>query len=660
MMEMCYQDRGVRSRDGVHASQSSAKIGGPGQKHEQTHGFGSSTKATVKGEIGGNVGVDELLANAGYNVRASELAQVAQRLEQLETALVAAREAGISHLSTEAVHYNPSDLAGWVECMLGELNPSEAAGDGHLQINDDIHASVAGSRQNIDPCSATKQWPFEAQSEVANAFEEFPDHDFLQEYMALQYSSSDESNMKDLYTGLVFSPADQAKNQMEKQQSEQCMVCPPSATSGIYSEDCSFQSSDDSEQFSHSNGHFAQAQNRITPQQLPVVMDGGDFADDSGVRLVHLILACAEAVQRNDLVAADEMVRVIRVLSAPECGPMGRVATQFAEALARRIYGCQSQESLLDQSNGDSFSELLHLHFYESCPYLKFAHFTSNQAILEAFEGCKQVHVIDFNLMHGLQWPALIQALALRPGGPPFLRITGIAPPQPGNNEMLKEIGMKLAQLARSVEVEFDFRGVVAARLNDLKPWMLQVREGEAVAVNAAFQMHRLLYSNNPTKNPIDEVLQCVRSLNPRIVTIVEQEANHNSPIFLERFTEALHYYSTMFDSLEACNLPPQSLQQVLAESYLGKEICNIVACEGEERVERHETLAQWRARMRDAGFQPLHLGSNAFKQASMLLTLFSSREGYVVEENGGCLTLGWHSRPLVAASAWKCNGYTN
>ncbi|KAJ7524059.1 hypothetical protein O6H91_18G075700 [Diphasiastrum complanatum] len=608
--------------------------------------------------MGGSVGVDALLANAGYNVRASELAQVAQRLEQLETALVAAREEGISHLSTEAVHYNPSDLAGWIESMLGELNPLGAADDCQLENSHGLAASVSG---HIDPCPPTKHWLFENQTELDSVFEEFPDGDFLQEYAALQYSSSDESNMMDFYTGMVLPPADQtsskeqllSRNEMEKQSVR--MVCPPSATSGVYSElDRNFQSSDDSEQFSYSNGHVPHVQNRIMAQQLPVMMDAQDCADESGLRLVHLLLACAEAVQRNDFLAADKVLSLIQMLAVLQSGPIGRVAAQFAEALARRIYGYQST----DHSSGDSFSELLHLHFYESCPFLRFAHFTANQAILEAFEGQKQVHVIDFNLMHGLQWPALIQALALRPGGPPFLRITGIAPPQAGNHEMVKELGMKLAQLARSVDVDFDFRGVVAGRLNDLKPWMLQVREGEAVAVNSVFQLHRLLNSDNPTKTSIDEVLQCVRSLNPRIVTIVEQEANHNSPNFLERFTEALHYYSTMFDSLEACNLPPQSLQQLLAESYIGKEISNIVGCEGEDRVERHEMLAQWRARMHGAGFHPLHLGSNAFKQARMLLTLFSSREGYVVEENGGCLTLGWHSRPLVAASAWKCSSY--
>ncbi|KAJ7548899.1 hypothetical protein O6H91_07G032100 [Diphasiastrum complanatum] len=387
-------------------------------------------------------------------------------------------------------------------------------------------------------------------------------------------------------------------------------------------------------------------------QQAAIILDSADSAQESGLRLVHLLLACAESIHRDDLVAAEKIVREIPVVAEPHNGPMKRVATQFVDALARRIYGIDSQDTIGNQR--DSVSELLHFHFYETCPFLKFAHFTANQAILEAFENHRQVHVIDFNLMHGLQWPALIQALALRPGGPPFLRITGIGPPQPGGNDVLQEIGLKLAQLAKSVNVEFDFRGVVASKLDDVKPWMLQVSQGEAVAVNSISQLHRLVYAEDPVVSPpLVEVLQTVRSLNPRIVTIVEQEANHNSPIFLERFMEALHYYSTMFDSFEACSLDQQGLELMLAETYLGREICNIIACEGLDRVERHETLDMWRIRMCNAGFQPVHLGSNAFKQARMLLTLFSG-EGYIVEENGGCLSLGWQSRPLIAASAWQ------
>ncbi|KAK8562693.1 hypothetical protein V6N12_010764 [Hibiscus sabdariffa] len=41
--------------------------------------------------------------------------------------------------------------------------------------------------------------------------------------------------------------------------------------------------------------------------------------------------------------------------------------------------------------------------------------------------------------------------------------------------------------------------------------------------------------------------------------------------------------------------------------------------------------------------FSPVHLGSNAFKQAGMLLTMFAGRDGYNVEENNGRLMLGCH-----------------
>ncbi|KAJ4974566.1 hypothetical protein NE237_007740 [Protea cynaroides] len=55
-------------------------------------------------------------------------------------------------------------------------------------------------------------------------------------------------------------------------------------------------------------------------------------------------------------------------------------------------------------------------------------------------------------------------------------------------------------------------------------------------------QLHRLLSS----EKSLEMVLAWIQSLNPKIMTVVEQEANHNQPEFLDRFTEALYYYSTI------------------------------------------------------------------------------------------------------------------
>ncbi|KAG0482786.1 hypothetical protein HPP92_010870 [Vanilla planifolia] len=381
-----------------------------------------------------------------------------------------------------------------------------------------------------------------------------------------------------------------------------------------------------------------------------------------GIRLVHALLACAEAVQQENYKAADVLIQQISNLSSSQGGAMRKVAGYFAEALARRIYRVHPQQ---DCSLDSAFSDILQMHFYESCPYLKFAHFTANQAILEAFAGCRRVHVIDFSMKQGMQWPALMQALALRDGGPPSFRLTGIGPPQPDNNDALQQVGWKLAQLADTINVDFEYRGFVANSLTDLEPYMLESsipadgesEEPEVVAINSIFELHRLL----ARPGALEKVLATVRAVNPRIVTIVEPEANHNAGSFLDRFTESLHYYSTMFDSLEGGGGGVELQQdQLMSEVYLGRQICNVVACEGAERTERHETLSQWRGRMAKAGFEPHHLGSNAFKQASMLLALFGGGDGYRVEEKEGCLTLGWYTRPLIATSAWRVAGSTN
>ncbi|KAK1410637.1 hypothetical protein QVD17_37174 [Tagetes erecta] len=372
-------------------------------------------------------------------------------------------------------------------------------------------------------------------------------------------------------------------------------------------------------------------------------------SQEAGIRLVHTLMACAEAVQQNDMKLADALVKHIGILVASQTGAMAKVATYFAGALAQRIYKVYPKDG-----RETSCWEILQMHFYETAPYLKFAHFTANQAILEAFAGAKRVHVIDFSLNQGMQWPALMQALALREGGPPAFRLTGIGPPQPDNTDALQQVGWKLAQLADTIGVEFEFRGFVANSLADIDAEILSVdtREpGEVVAVNSIFELHRLL--GRP--GGVEKVLESIKGMKPKIVTVVEQEANHNGVVFLDRFNEALHYYSTMFDSLESSELSqPNSQDLVMSEVYLGRQICNVVACEGTDRVERHETLTQWRNRLNSAGFAPVHLGSNAFKQASMLLALFAGGDGYRVEENDGCLMLGWHTRPLIATSAWQ------
>nr|QFR35727.1 DELLA protein DWARF8 [Garnotia stricta var. longiseta] len=584
--------------------------------------------------------LDELLAALGYKVRSSDMADVAQKLEQLEMAMGMGGAGGaggtaddgfVSHLATDTVHYNPSDLSSWVESMLSELNAPPPP----------LPPAPPAPR-----LASTSSTGTSGGAAGAGYFDLPPAVD----------SSSSTYALKPIPSPVVASADPSTESVREPKRMRTGCGSTSSSSSSSSSMDGGRTRSSVVEAAPPASQASAAANGPAVPV---VVMD----TQEAGIRLVHALLACAEAVQQENFSAADALVKQIPMLASSQGGAMRKVAAYFGEALARRVYRVRPtpDNSLLDAA----FADLLHAHFYESCPYLKFAHFTANQAILEAFAGCRRVHVVDFGIKQGMQWPALLQALALRPGGPPSFRLTGVGPPQPDETDALQQVGWKLAQFAHTIRVDFQYRGLVAATLADLEPFMLQPDgedkddEPEVIAVNSVFELHRLLAQ----PGALEKVLGTVRAVRPRIVTVVEQEANHNSGTFLDRFTKSLHYYSTMFDSLEGAGTgqsadasPAASggTDQVMSEVYLGRQICNVVACEGAERTERHETLRQWRSRLGGAGFEPVHLGSNAYKQASTLLALFAGGDGYRVEEKDGCLTLGWHTRPLIATSAWR------
>ncbi|XP_050275440.1 DELLA protein GAIP [Quercus robur] len=574
-------------------------------------------------------GMDELLAVLGYQVRASDMAEVAQKLELLEDLMGNAQGDGLSHLATDTVHYNPSDLSTWLQSMLTELNPLDPLVPPHPHHHhqpppttlDDSFLGESSNITSIDFTTTTTSTSNNNNTQNQNNPTQVFDESSSSDYDLKAIPG------KALYSQPQIRPQTQTQTQIESPSSREHKRLKPSIESNS--------------EILPGSSIFSALNLPTTESTRPVVLID---SQENGIRLVHALMACAEAVQQTNLTLAEALVKQIGFLAVSQAGAMRKVATYFAEALARRIYGLYPQNPL-----NQSLFDVLQTHFYETCPYLKFAHFTANQAILEAFEGKKRVHVIDFSMNQGMQWPALMQALALRPGGAPAFRLTGIGPPAPDDSDHLQEVGWKLAQLAETIHVEFEYRGFVANSLADLDASMLELRpsEVEAVAVNSVFELHKLL----ARPGAIEKVLSVVKQMKPEIVTVVEQEANHNGPVFLDRFTESLHYYSTMFDSLEGS---VNSEDKVMSEVYLGKQICNVVACEGVDRVERHETLTQWRTRMGSAGFAPVHLGSNAFKQASMLLALFAGGEGYRVEENNGSLMLGWHTRPLIATSAWQ------
>ncbi|XP_051197090.1 GRAS family protein RAM1-like [Lolium perenne] len=382
-----------------------------------------------------------------------------------------------------------------------------------------------------------------------------------------------------------------------------------------------------------------------------VIQSEVEQEQDSGLQLVHLLLACADFVSKGDQPSALRHLHLLRCIASPLGDSMQRVASYFADALAARL-SSSSATAVSPRGAGAPYPfppspDTLKIYqiLYQACPYIKFAHFTANQAIFEAFHGEDRVHVIDLDILQGYQWPAFLQALAARPGGPPMLRLTGVGYPATA----VRETGRHLASLAASLRVPFEFHAAVADKLERLRPAALQRRVGEALAVNTVNRLHRVPGAH------LGPLLSMIRDQAPKIMTLVEQEAGHNGPYFLGRFLEALHYYSAIFDSLDA-TFPADSAPRMKVEQcLLAPEIRNVVACEGAERIARHERLDRWRRIMEGRGFEAVPLSPAAVGQSQVLLGLYGAGDGYRLNEDKGCLLLGWQDRAIIGASAWRC-----
>jgi hypothetical protein len=63
-----------------------------------------------------------------------------------------------------------------------------------------------------------------------------------------------------------------------------------------------------------------------------------------------------------------------------------------------------------------------------------------------------------------MRWSALLQSLALRPGGPPSFCLTNVGPPQPNETDALQQVGWKLTQFAHTIRVDFQYQASSAPR----------------------------------------------------------------------------------------------------------------------------------------------------------------------------------------------------
>ncbi|KAK9944125.1 hypothetical protein M0R45_009707 [Rubus argutus] len=369
----------------------------------------------------------------------------------------------------------------------------------------------------------------------------------------------------------------------------------------------------------------------------------------------QLLFDCAAALSEGNIEVASAMISELRQMVSIQGDPPQRIAAYMVEGLAARMAasGKFLYKALKCKEPPSSYRLAAMQVLFEVCPCFKFGFMAANGAIIEATRDEKRVHVIDFDISQGNQYITLIQTLAKLPSKPQHWRLTGVDDPESVQRPVggLNTIGLRLEKLAEELGVPFEFQAV-ASRTSIVNPSMLDCRPGEALVVNFAFQLHHMPDESVSTVNQRDQLLRLAKSLRPKLVTVVEQDVNTNTTPFFPRFVEAYNYYSAVFDSLEAA-IPRESQDRMNVEKQcLARDIVNIVACEGEDRIERYEVAGKWRARMAMAGFTSSPMSRSVTDSIRELIRKYCDR--YKIKEEMGALHFGWEEKSLIVASAWR------
>jgi hypothetical protein len=401
----------------------------------------------------------------------------------------------------------------------------------------------------------------------------------------------------------------------------------------------------------------------------------------------QLLVHCANAIESNNATLSQQIVWVLNNIAPPDGDSNQRLTFAFLRALiARATKSCTCK--LLAAMANAHYNLALHTHkfsvielasFVDVTPWHRFGFTAANAAILEAVEGYLVIHIVDLSLTHCMQIPTLIDAIANRFEVPPLIKLTvaGATEDVPPMLDLsYEELGSKLVNFAWSRNVIMEFRIIPSSYADGFSSLIEQLRvqhlvhaeSGEALVINCHMMLHYIpeeTLSDFPSSksNPYSYESSCssmssfrttflksLRSLDPTIVVLVDEDADLTSNNLESRLRSAFNYLWIPFDTVDTF-LPRGSKQRQWYEADVCWKIMNLIAHEGLQRVERLEPKIQWIQRMRNADFRGISFAEDAISEVKTMLDEHAAGWGLKKEDDD--LVLTWKGHNVVFASAW-------
>ncbi|KAK0606450.1 hypothetical protein LWI29_037909 [Acer saccharum] len=400
----------------------------------------------------------------------------------------------------------------------------------------------------------------------------------------------------------------------------------------------------------------------VQSDQTSLVLPSKDMEIDDHLSILHLLKAYGEATELGQEDLAREIARRLKEKACPIGTTLERVAYHFIKAL-------ENQVDYLSTQSIKNY-EAAFKAFYQIFPYGRFAHFAANSVILEAIpEDARVVHIVDFDIGKGIQWPPLIEELSRRSSGNALFRLISIKWEEDHDCPSLNSFAetkkrlyehARISGLRLKVE-EMDMEGL-AIEMEKIKR---RGRRNEWLSFNLMVDLPHMGTIRN-VKHVIEFLKIAKDSINDHSVNfngtsrgiitagnVIEAEKLMDSNGFESFFQGKLLQLQAFFESME-WHFPFQFIEARMAmESlFLAPQVSYL--SRGSQKWEETTTTREGRD-LEAIGLKAWRMSRDHVQEAKELV-----REGeslYWVSTEGDSenqLVLGYMGTPLIRFSSWR------
>nr|GEX20786.1 hypothetical protein [Tanacetum cinerariifolium] len=362
---------------------------------------------------------------------------------------------------------------------------------------------------------------------------------------------------------------------------------------------------------------------------------------ESQTGLHNLLKAYGEAIAMGHKELADVIVRCISEKTTPVGTAVERIAFNLFQ-------GEDNQgNEYLKQEAARNFMQAFSA-FYRIFPYGKFAHYTSNSAILEVIPiHAKSVHIFDFDICEGSQWAVVIEAIAQQRKS---LTITSVKLEEYDSG--FEETKRNLFNYARTFGLNLKVQEKDVTQM--VQEMEGQRREGrEFLVFNCMVGLPHMGKTRKTTEvTNFLSIAKAALATNDGIITFGDGEGHERmdkASDFSSFFDGKLAHYKALYESME------WGFPSHLTEARMAMETLFVTPF-----ISSNSWLQKWMEGRENMvskniiGLKGRPMSTESLNEARELVKQAESPYGIRVEgDSGNEMVLEWNSTPLVKVSVW-------